>query len=144
MKPIILLIFILLANYGCNTPKTAFSERNAQTALVENDTVSIANTKLEYEILVIEPGFNTWLAASARPEGYYTQSFLESRNNIYVLEWNRRVRLPGQFNPELYELQIDYNPNTDYGYDVNYQLYNYFIYFQLKYQQRLAPFVVRI
>ncbi|MGJ8739147.1 MAG: DUF6146 family protein, partial [Zobellia laminariae] len=30
------------------------------------------------------------------------------------------------------------------GYEVNYKLYNYFIYFQRKYNQRLGPFVPRI
>ena len=51
---------------------------------------------------------------------------------------------PHRFNPQLYELQIDYEPNIDYGYEVNYMLYNYFIYFQIKYKQRLGPFVPRI
>ncbi len=42
------------------------------------------------------------------------------------------------------ELQIDYQQGIDYGYEVNYVLYNYFIYFQLTYNQRLGPFVPRI
>ncbi len=40
-------------------------------------------------------------------------------------------------NPNLYELQIDYQSNIDYGYDVNYKLYNYFVYFQNRYKQNL-------
>ena len=110
----------------------------------EQDTTKIANEETEYEILIIDPGFNAWLASIARPRGYYGQSFLESRNRIYVMEWNQRVLQPMRFDPSLYEMQINYDYNTDYGYEVNYQLYNYFIYFQRKYNQRLSGFVPRI
>ncbi len=108
------------------------------------DTITIVSNKTEYEIIIIEPGFNFWLQSIAKPEGYYSQSFLENRNRILVSEWNRRVLLPQQYDPQLYELQIAYEWNIDYGYDVNYKLYNYFVYFQRKYRQQLGPFVPRI
>lgn len=108
------------------------------------DTIAISSDKTEYEIIIIEPGFNFWLQSIARPEGYYSQYFLENRNRILVTEWNRRVLSPQQFDPHLYELQINYDWNIDYGYEVNYKLYNYFVYFQRKYRQRLGPFVPRI
>ena len=117
--------------------KEAFSQ-------VEGDTIEIANDETEYQIIIIEPGFNIWLHSIARPEGYYSQSFMENRNQLMVMEWNRRVLQPAQFNPNLYELQIDYQNGIDYGYEVNYKLYNYFIYFQRKYRQRLGPFLPRI
>ena len=108
------------------------------------DTVAIKNDSLEYEIIIMEIGFNTWLQSIAQPRGYYTQEFMENRNRIYVINWNQRVLQPMRYDPNLYELQINYDPNVDYGYEVNYQLYNYFIYFQRKYKQRLGPFVPRI
>ena len=84
------------------------------------------------------------MASIAKPEGYYSQNFLENRNQIMVLEWNQRVLQPARYNPNLYEMQIDYSRQIDYGYEVNYKLYNYFIYFQRKYNQRLGPFIPRI
>lgn len=108
------------------------------------DTVEIADPESNYEIIIIEPGFNVWLQAVARPEGYYSQSFLENRNQVYVIAWNNRVLNPYQYDPQLYLLQINYDPSIDYGYEVNYKLYNYFIYFQRKYNQRLGLFVPRI
>jgi len=109
-----------------------------------NDTVTIASEKTEYEITIIEPGFNYWLQSVARPEGYYSQSFLETRNQILVTEWNQRVLQPQRFDPNLYELRIDYSPSIDYGYEVNYKLYNYFIFFQRRYKQRLSGFIPRV
>lgn len=117
--------------------KSAFNQK-------EGDTVKIANDSTEYEIIIIEPGFNLWLQSIAKPEGYYSQSFLENRNQIFVINYNQRVQQPLRYSSSLYEWQIDYDSGIDYGYDVNYKLYNYFIYFQRKYNQRLGPFVPRI
>ena len=110
----------------------------------EGEPVVISDPDTEYEIIIIDPGFYSWLKGFARPEGYYSQTFLENRNEIYVLNWNNRVLLPGQYDPNLYLWPIDYDPKIDYGYEVNYKLYNYFIYFQRKYNQRLGPFIPRL
>ena len=143
MKNYILILLICFGIYSCKTPhKINASISEVKTAA--QDTVRIANDELEYEILIIEPGFNFWLQSVAKPEGYYSQGFLESRNIFYVTEWNNRVFQPQRYDPNLYELQIDYSPSIDYGYEVNYKLYNYFIYFQLHYKQQLTGFVPRI
>lgn len=110
----------------------------------DKDTISIKNDSLEYEIIILEIGFNTWLQSIAQPRGYYTQEFMENRNRIFVINWNQRVQQPLKYDPNIYQLQIFYDPNIDYGYEVNYQLYNFFIYFQRKYNQRLGPFAPRI
>lgn len=138
---------ILITFSGCNSTKKAVEPTELEKKAFsqkEGDTIEIASDKTEYQIIIIEPGFNFWLQSIARPEGYYSQSWLENRNQIYVINWNQRVLLPSQYDPSLYMLQIDYSADIDYGYEVNYKLYNYFIYFQRKYKQRLGPFVPRI
>ena len=110
----------------------------------EGEPVVISDPETTYEIIIIDPGFYSWLKSFARPEGYYSQSFLENRNEIYVINWNNRFLLPGQYDTNLYQWPIDYDPKIDYGYEVNYKLYNYFIYFQRKYNQRLGPFIPRL
>ena len=141
----IVLGVIVLAN--CGTSKEALfitDEEKQAFAAVEGDTVEIANEEAEYQIIIIDPGFFTWLNSIAKPEGYYSQTFLENRNQLLVLNWNQRAMLPTVYDPDLYQMQIDYQPDIDYGYEVNYKLYNYFIYFQRKYNERLGPFVPRI
>lgn len=145
MKTIIPFLAILITLSSCKSidgTKPTSNER--EESLVANDTVVIDSNENTYEIIIIEPGFNAWLASTARPRNYYSQNYLESRNKVYVVNWNTRVRQPQQFDPNLYELAIDYNANEDYGYEINYKLYNYFIYFQLTYKQRLGPFTPRI
>ncbi|WP_209400157.1 DUF6146 family protein [Pseudozobellia sp. WGM2] len=152
MKKIILylggLFFLLcLVASSCTSSKSTVNiSDDEKTAFNQKlgDTVKIANDSTEYEIIIIEPGFNLWLQSIAKPEGYYSQSFLENRNQIFVINYNQRVQQPLRYSSSLYEWQIDYDSGIDYGYDVNYKLYNYFIYFQRKYNQRLGPFVPRI
>ncbi|MFI1745913.1 DUF6146 family protein [Thalassobellus sediminis] len=145
MKTLASLLLISLFIFSCNTTKQTTQNKNETLENIKlSDTVSITNDELEYQIIIIEPGFNFWLNSRARPEGFYSQQFLENRNYLYVLEWNNRVTQPMRFAPNLYEMQIDYQQGIDYGYEVNYKLYNYFIYFQLTYKQRLGPFIPRI
>ncbi|MEX0273321.1 MAG: DUF6146 family protein [Flavobacteriaceae bacterium] len=139
---------LLIHISSCNSSKQRMDDVSPEEqALFDQkgqDTVAIASKESEYEIIIIEPGFYTWLQSIARPEGYYSQSFLENRNQIYVMNWNQRAMDPLRYGTHLYEMQINYESNIDYGYEVNYKLYNYFIYFQRKYRQRLGPFVPRI
>lgn len=145
MKSFIYILCICGLLISCNTIKPISTTNNEKPENTKvSDTVTIANNELEYEIIIIEPGFNFWLQSTAKPKGYYSQSFLESRNNLYVTEWNYRVNQPQRYDTSLYELHIDYQQSIDYGYDVNYKLYNYFIYFQINYKQKLAGFVPRI
>jgi len=138
--------FILIAlNYiicSCSGSKNgmASTENNPNV----NDTIRIANDELEYEIIIIEPGFNSWLLATAKPRNYYDQSYLENRNRIWVVNYNQRVFDRNRYDPMLYEMQIEYQNNINYGYEVNYILYNYFVYFQQKYKQKLGGFEPRL
>ncbi|WP_299113536.1 DUF6146 family protein [uncultured Winogradskyella sp.] len=140
--PILILIILIASCKSYNNNQTINNGNDSN--LVENDTVSISSDETDYEIIIIEPGFNAWLVGTARPRGHYSQQWLETRNALLVQAWNQRNLQPSVYNPDLYQLRIDYDTRTDYGYDVNYKLYNYFIYFQLKYNQRLTSFVPRI
>ncbi len=135
MRYLFYFILVLIVGYSCDSSKRISTTNEMETNAVENDTVRIANDELEYEILIIEPGFNQWLV-SQPPMGYYGLTFLENRNAFYVLEYNRRVRSIDR-SRELYPQEINYDPGTKYGLEVNYLLYNYFKYFEQTYNQKL-------
>ncbi len=137
---IIALVFGLL--FSCNS-STKIAENNDKPKL-ESDTVRIANDEIEYEVVIIDIGFTNWFNTYAKPRGFYSQSFLEARNQVWVTEWNRRVLLPSMYDPNLYEMQINYNSFTDYGYEVNYMIYNYLVYFQLTKNQKLGGYTPRL
>lgn len=149
---LLLISILLIGTIACSSVRstgveaiTDASQAEKEVFSVEKgDTVRIANDSVEYEIIIIDPGFTRWVNMIAQPRGYYTQSFMENRNRIFVTNWNIRAQQPQLYNPDLYVWRIDYDPNIDYGYEVNYMLFNYFIYFQRKYNQRLGPFYPRI
>jgi signal peptidase I len=136
MKKIAFIIVLIAIIGACSTPKNNLAPLPA-TAAVKGDTVRIANDSLEYEVIIIDPGFSTWLNSIALPGGYYSQFYLENKNRFYITEWNNRAQQPLRFDPNLYEMTINYDPQINYGYEVNYLIYNYMIYFQNRYQQRL-------
>jgi hypothetical protein len=111
---------------------------------IKNDTtqkeepVVIANDSLEYQVIIFDIGFNSFLNSVAKPEGFYSQPYLEARNRAWVINWNNRARNPHQFNANIYENIIDYQATIDYGYEVNYKLFNYFLFAQRKYKMNLG------
>ncbi len=142
MKNLIYLFSIVIFIIGCSSsPKTIANTSEKPTKL--SDTVRIANEELEYEVIIIDGGFNSWLNSVAQPRGFYSESFLENRNRIWVTEWNNRFLQPNRFNANLYQMQINYEFGIKYGYEVNYLIYNYLTYFQIKNKQQLAGFVPR-
>ena len=104
----------------------------------KEEPVVIANDSLEYEIIIFDIGFNAFLNSIAQPEGFYSQSYLEARNTAWVITWNNRVTNNIQFNQDIYENIIDYQPQINYGYEVNYKLFNYFLFAQRKYKMSLG------
>lgn len=141
-KTLIILATGIVFALGCSSTGTR-EFKNRDTGKPESDTIRIANDELEYEIIIIDIGFNSWLNSRAQPRGFYDQSYLESRNRVWVIEYNRRVMQAMSYNANLYPMTIDYQPNIDYGYEVNYMLYNYLVYFQLTNKQNLGTFTPR-
>ncbi|MXO05587.1 DUF6146 family protein [Flavobacterium sp. HBTb2-11-1] len=137
MKKCVSILIVLLTIIACSTASQKVASTDTTSAKKLSDTVRIANDSLEYEVIIIDNGFSTWLASRAYPRNYYSLQYLENKNYLYVTEWNNRVLQPQRYNPNLYEMSINYRPDIHYGYEVNYLIYNYMIYFQNTYKQKL-------
>ena len=133
----ILLAIIIFAN--CSAQKKNPESRAIEPIETTYDTIRIVNEKVEYEIIILELGFESWLVRQF-PMSYYSNQTLAVRNNMMVVEWNIRAMQPLRYDPMLYQQTIAYKPNIDYGMEVNYMLYMYFKFFQKKYNQRLGPY----
>jgi len=116
----------------------ASTTKNITTANTNlpDGAIRIANDSLEYELIIIDPGFETYLLTIAKPANFYSQSYYENKNRFYVTEWNIRAQNPMRFNSSIYENIIDYDFCIDYGLEVNYKLFNYFKFVEYKYKQR--------
>jgi len=81
--------------------------------------------KTEYETIVFAPGYETFLTTQ-KSKDFYSESYLKTKNIQMVNEWNYRYKNTAIYNPKIYEASIDYNTSTDYGIDVEYELYMFF------------------
>lgn len=134
IKQLFALFIGILLFWACGS--SPINKKNGN--IEKEEPVVIANDSLEYEIIIIDPGFTYFLNAIAQPEGFYNQNYLEARNRAWVITWNQRAQNPSQFNNNVYENIIDYQQNIDYGYEVNYKLFNYFLFAQRKYKMSLG------
>lgn len=139
MKNILYVFIAGILMFSCSTQNKTLTA-NGDDSVEKEKPVRIANDSLEYEIIIIDPGFYAYLNRIARPMSYYDQNFLETRNRIYVTEWNNRARNPSIYGVNIYENVIDYQYGVDYGLEVNYKLFWYFQFAQRKYNMRLGQF----
>ena len=135
---VLTLIIVIAVFSSCGGASNFQNKKNNGTNYnaISGDTIRIANDSLEYEIMIIEPGFNSWLATQPS-RGYWAQSSMDIQNDIKVPLYNLRVDQPFQYDPQLYPFRIDYDSSIDYGYEVTYLLFNYFRFFEQRYNQRL-------
>lgn len=131
MKNLLSFFLFCLFLYSCGTTK----DRQMTDHNTGQDTVKIANDSLDFELLVFEPDFESWLVTQPSIESY-SLGYLESKNKRYVSEYNRRARAPSRYE-NLYPQPINYDIFEEYGLKLNYMLFMYFEFFQEKYQQQL-------
>jgi len=121
-------ILVLLTVLSLN----AYSLTIARSTLTKADSLHISATdSIEYEIIIFDSGFQSWLITNAKPMSYHTNEYYQNKNLMLVAEWNNRVRT-NRYRPP-YEYEIEYSPLVDYGLEVNYQLYWYFRYMEQKF-----------
>ena len=127
MKALFFLAFVALLFSSCGSMKPVDApEQQIEVA---------AKDSLVYELIIFDPGFDSFLATQPSAE-FYSQHYYESWNQRYVLEWNIRHLNPLRYG-DFYQTQIHYDPLVDYGLELNYRLYNYFQYIDEKYGIRL-------
>jgi hypothetical protein len=121
MKKTVFIILVIMAAIHTD----GFSQKKTDRFQLKADTLSADS--LQYELIVMDPGFDSWLATRP-PMDFYSKEYYALRNHLYVSEWNQRYLTSR--NRDLYESYIDYDNNTDYGLELNYKLYYYFRYFE--------------
>jgi len=122
MSKIICIGFVLLLFLNCE----GICQKKRDQLKITPDSIKVDS--IEYKLIVLDPGFEAWLATKP-PVNFYSKEYYETRNRLYVTEWNYRYTHTIRFG-ELYDSRIEYYPNLDYGIDLNYRLYYYFRFFE--------------
>jgi hypothetical protein len=85
-----------------------------------------------YEVRVLDTGYEGFLLTQ-KSKAFYTVSSLKLKNIFMVNEWNCRYRQPMIYNPDIYEVSIDYDANRYYGLEFEYRLYMFFKFMEKQY-----------
>lgn len=124
MKKIMYFTIVSLFLYSCST-NSAFKKpipiNDSNSKIVETDST-------EYELIILDIGFESWLASRKSIAMAHSNEYYKNWNHIYSTEWNQKHM---QGHP-YFENYIDYSPFEDYGFDINYKLYNYFLFVEEK------------
>ncbi|WP_291857938.1 DUF6146 family protein [Marinilabilia sp.] len=128
-------VLLALCVNSCKTTKKT-EVTNQKIELIKEDSTAKEDST-EYELIIMDSRFESWLATQP-PANYYSQQYYESWNHRYVTEWNNRHNNPLRYDG-FYETHIDYDPNTDYGLELNYKLYYYFRFIEKEYGIVLVP-----
>lgn len=114
MKRALLLPAIVLLIVACSGPKGVVKIEPQQ-----KDTV-------EYELIVFDPGFDSWYALQNSPARFRSQQYYEGWNQQYVAQWNY-LAVQSQ-KRSFFQSIIGYEPGVDYGFELNHKLFYYFQY----------------
>lgn len=80
----------------------------------------------EYELIVFDPGFETWYLIKNSPALYHSISYYKNWNRQYVDEWNFKS-MSSRYSRVLGS-QIEYDPLENYPMEIEHKLYYYFQY----------------
>jgi hypothetical protein len=125
MKRLIFIIFAGLILFGCSVRKD----------LIKLEVHPGDSDSLQYELIVDEPGYDSWVATNSKPDWYHEKEYYRNWNILYITEFNYRVLQSNTSHP--FDERINYDLHTDYGFQLEYRLYWYFKYIEFKYNTKL-------
>ena len=118
MKKWFIFFVSLVVIWACKGPKG--------TVKVEQSEPQIEVDSVEYGVETFDGKFETWYEIHNTPATYRSQQYYENWNRQYVSAWNEKAA-SGNHN-SFFEPIVGYNPNEDYGFEVNHKLFYYFQY----------------
>lgn len=133
MKPFLIVLMAALT-FSCTTNQV---DRSTNANSSTNKMTFEPNDEGEYDIVVFDPDYSTYLLTSAYPKNFYTKEYYRQKNRQYVIVWNQRHMMPTVYNPNIYAVSIDLDPQIDYGLDFEYKLFNFFRFIETKYRVRI-------
>lgn len=118
MKRLFYLLMVVSFLAACSGPKGMVK--------IEPNGNETQEDSVEYELIVSDPGFETWYLLQNSPARYRSQEYYENWNQQYVSAWNYLATQPRK--RSFFEPIIGYEPGVDYGFELNHKLFYYFQY----------------
>lgn len=128
MKKLIYILVIVFLG-ACASKKQILKEHKPEVEIATSDSV-------EYDLETFDYQFETWYQLHNNPSQYRSQNYYENWNQQYVLAWNAKSAFDksGFFEPI-----IGYDPTVDYGFEINHELFYYFMYVERVLKIKIMP-----
>ena len=120
MKRFLFFVVVLVSFWAC-TPQTKLTKSPGDGKVVVSDST-------EYEISIIDPGFDQWYLINFSPANDRSNDYYRSVIWTGVSNWNQYFQR-GRYS-RVISSYIYFEPGTDYGIEVNRRLYWYFRYIE--------------
>lgn len=131
MKQIVFVGIAFLFVLACSTQKGVVKiEENKDEMVAFEDST-------EYQLETFDAKFKTWYALHNNPSQYRSQQYYENWNRQYVNAWNYNSTQPGK--SSFFEPIVGYEPNIDYGFELNHKLFYYFQYVERVLKIEIMP-----
>lgn len=117
-----------------------FNSCSGTKNMTKNETSSVEVTgedSIEYDVETFNSNFDLWYQRQNTPASYRSQSYYESWNRQYVSAWNAKCASPSR--NWSFEPVVGYDPNEDYGFEMNHKLFYYFIYVERVLKKQIIP-----
>ncbi|HHU95776.1 MAG: DUF6146 family protein [Bacteroidota bacterium] len=118
-EPLLYMLVLMAAMAACSGPKGV-------VAIEPNGGAPLLEDSISYELIVLDPGFESWYLLHGTPTKYRSQSYYENWNHRYVSEWNHKATSPGKHS--FFQPIHGYEQGVDYGFELNHKLFYYFQY----------------
>ena len=131
-RSLIMVVLVLAGACASGSYATRDTNRKAQTNVVQ-----LEQDQEEHQLLIIDVGYNRWSVMNAKPIGFYSPTYYRQWNLQYVQAWNALANQAVRYGADFpFENQINYDPATDYGVALEYELFTYFQYIAARYSGR--------
>jgi hypothetical protein len=118
-KALLFTLALVAALAACSGPKGV-------VAIQPGDEKDQSEDSVSHELIVLDPGFESWYLVHGSPTKYRSQAYYETWNHQYVTEWNLKAALPGE--RSFFQPIQGYERGVDYGFELNHKLFYYFQY----------------
>jgi len=130
MSQFFAIVALIVFVYACSTQKSVVN-------VTKNDATEGIEDSTEYDVETFDQKFESWYQYNNNPSTYRSQDYYERWNQQYVTAWNAKCARAGKdWN---FEPVVGYDPNEDYGFDVNHKLFYYFMYVENVLNLKILP-----
>ncbi|NOR74956.1 MAG: hypothetical protein GQ525_07335 [Draconibacterium sp.] len=129
MKKYLILSVIILFAIACSTQKRAINDKSIDGKAIEEDS-------LEYDMETFDARFESWYLLQNGPAKSRSLEYYENWNKQYVSVWNNKSR---NTQNEFFESIVGYDPNQEYGFELNQKLFYYFQYVEHVLKIKIIP-----